>query len=283
MPASPIKTWSTPVAEEGSRTIPCALCGGERFLPALSCEGFAFVRCARCGLVQRNPQPTSEAVSARYRERHGDDYLDYELSNETAFLRLQNLALADIGFDREARGSFLDVGCATGALIAELRGAGWRTAGVELCAQSADYARRERGLDVRPTAIERAGLEAGGFDVVHASHLIEHLNDPRSFVREARRILKLGGTLLVATPNIAGFQARLFASAWRSAIFDHLYLFSKRTLRALLESEGFRVERTATWGGLAAGSAPAALKAVADRAVKKIGAGDVMMMRAVAE
>jgi hypothetical protein len=88
--------------------------------------------------------------------------------------------------------------------------------------------------------------------------------------------------LLISTPNISGFQARLFGAFWRSAIFDHLYLFSKSTLKALLNAEGFRVERTATWGGLAAGTAPAPIKRFADRAVKKIGAGDVMMMLAAA-
>ena len=39
--------------------------------------------------------------------------------------------------------------------------------------------------------------------------------------------------------------------------------------------------RTVTWGGLAAGTAPTPVKRFADRAVKRIGAGDVMMMLAV--
>lgn len=276
-----VKTWSTPIVPELRSRVPCALCGGGRFVPALDCGGFAFVRCRRCGLVQQNPQPEPSAVESRYRENHGEDYLAYELANERAFLALQELALADIGFDWEACGRALDVGCATGALLEKLRARGWETAGVELCEPSADYARTKRRLDVRPVPLERAAFETASFDLVHASHLIEHLNDPRSFAAEAARVLKRGGTFLVATPNIDGFQARLFGSAWRSAIFDHLYLFSKRSLSALLESEGFAVERTATWGGLAAGAAPAWLKKIADRAVKRVGAGDVMLMKAI--
>ncbi|MCL2557805.1 MAG: class I SAM-dependent methyltransferase, partial [Treponema sp.] len=74
--------------------------------------------------------------------------------------------------------------------------------------------------------------------------------------------------------------ARLFADKWRGAIFDHLYLFSKATLKALLRSAGFRIEGLRTWGGLAAGSCPPWLKRLADRAAKRLGAGDVMLVKA---
>ncbi|MFA6505524.1 MAG: class I SAM-dependent methyltransferase [Treponemataceae bacterium] len=276
-----IKTWSTPYVLEEKRKINCSLCGETRFRPLLDCGEFTFVRCVSCGLVQQNPQPSASAVASRYREHHGNDYLDYELANETSFLHLQELALGDIGFESLSVGKGLDVGCATGALLDSLRLRGWEVKGVELCESSAEYARTKRGLDVRSLPIEDAAFPNESFDLVHASHLIEHLNDPRSFVVEARRVLRPRGSLLIATPNIDGFQARLFGASWRSAIFDHLYLFSKKTLKALLEREGFRVERTVTWGGLAAGTAPNLLKTFADRTVKRIGAGDVMMIHAI--
>lgn len=286
-----IKTWSTPAAEEPLRPVSCALCGSSSFAPSLACGAFSFVRCRHCGLVQQNPQPAPQAVAERYGDRHGTDYLEYELKNEAAFLRLQELALSDIGFSgieeraRRSAGSeaprALDVGCATGALLDLLRNRGWSVAGAELCGPSARWARENRGLDVREATLEAAGFADKEFDLVHASHLIEHLNDPASFVRTVRRVLKDDGAFLVSTPNIDGFQARIFGASWRSAIFDHLYLFSRKTLRQLLEREGFAVLRTVTWGGLAAGTAPAPVKRVADRAVKRIGTGDVMMMLAV--
>jgi SAM-dependent methyltransferase len=283
-----IKTWSTPVGHEAARPIPCALCGNETFTPRLSCEDFSYVRCKRCGLVQMNPQPEQAEVSRRYRDGSGAKYLSYELENEAAFLRLQELALHDAGLDEiEALlkrsdavvPKVLDIGCATGALLAMLRGRGWSCTGVEI-SPSAEYARQERGLDVRSLSLEEAHFPDGGFNLVLASHLIEHLNDPAAFVREARRILAPGGFFIVTTPNIAGFQARLFRGRWRSAIFDHLYLFSVKTLSALLRQSGFDIERIVTWGGLAAGTAPPPIKRAADRAAKKFGFGDVMLMRA---
>jgi SAM-dependent methyltransferase len=269
--------------------VPCASCGGSVFKPALDCEGFGFVRCASCGLVQMNPQPVKDEIIARYSRTSGQDYLSYELENEASFLKLQQLGLKDAGFydweetlfsrAAEQPPSVLDIGCATGALLDFLRQRLWRVTGVEI-SPGAEYAQRERNLDVRSTPLEECNFPDGSFDAVLASHLIEHLNDPRSFLNEVYRVLKDTGRVFITTPNISGFQARLCGNLWRSAIFDHLYLFSIRTLTKLLTSANFKVEKISTWGGIAAGLAPLWIKRPADFLAKRLGFGDVMIVRA---
>ena len=286
------KLWSTPVRAEDSSMIPCAICAGSVFRPGLNCEGFNYVRCARCGLTQMNPQPSKADVMRRYGDAFGKDYFSYELENEEPFLRLQLLAFEDSGFDALEENLFalskgenaepphiLDIGCATGALLARLRDRGWRVTGVEI-SPSAEYARDKRNLDIKTIPLEENHFPPESFDVIHASHLIEHLNDPRSFLSEVHRVLKPDGRIFITTPNIDGFQARLFGDRWRSAIFDHLYLFSARTLKALITASGFTVEGVYTWGGLGAGLAPSWLKKPADRMAKRLGVGDVMLVKA---
>jgi SAM-dependent methyltransferase len=283
-----VKTWSTPVCIEETSIIPCSCCGGQVFKNAFCCEGFKFVRCTACGLVQQNPQPVKDEIIARYSGKYGNDYLSYELENETSFLKLQRLALKDADFFKlekalllrtEEAPSVLDVGCATGALPAFLSERGWHVTGVEI-SPGAEYARNERKLDVRNLPLEENKFPKDSFDVVLASHLIEHLNDPHSFLAEIRRVMKKNGRLYITTPNISGFQGRLYGHLWRSAIFDHLYLFSARTLKMLLNITGFKIERIRTWGGLAAGLAPLWLKKTADFMAKRLGLGDVMIVRA---
>jgi len=283
-----VKTWSTPVRAGKGGVVPCSCCGETSFKPALDCGEFGYVRCTACGLVQMNPQPLKDEIIARYSSIFGKDYLSYELENENAFLKLQQLALKDAGFFKLEKNlmlrakdvpSVLDVGCATGALLAFLRGRGWRVTGVEI-SPGADYAQNERKIDVRNRPLEENNFPQGSFDVVLASHLIEHLNDPFSFLTETSRILKDDGYIFISTPNISGFQARLFGGAWRSAIFDHLYLFSVRTLKAMLKETGFKVEKVSTWGGLAAGLAPKYLKKSMDFLAKRLGFGDVMIIKA---
>ena len=284
----PIKTWSTPVTAEKNYAVPCALCGGSRFAVHLCCEGFSYLRCTACDLVQMNPQPLIGAVETRYQEGYGEAYLAYELTNEQNFLALQERSLQDIGFGTieknmhlQGRFALLDIGCATGALLETLRNRGWAVQGVEICLPSAHYARRVRNLEVHSLPLAENYFPAESFDVILASHLIEHLNDPAAFVKEVHRILRTGGYFLITTPNIAGFQSRLFKNRWRSAIFDHLYLFSVKTLSKLLTQSGFEIEKVITWGGLAAGTAPKPIKSVFDKAAKIFGFGDVMLIKAV--
>jgi 2-polyprenyl-3-methyl-5-hydroxy-6-metoxy-1,4-benzoquinol methylase len=282
------KTWSTPVSAEEKKSVPCTLCGSNSFKPSLQCEGFSYVRCAKCGLVQMNPQPEKKEIKRRYGECHGHDYLTYELANEKAFLDLALLALKDSGFEEIERTLLscsktrvLDVGCATGSLLASLRQRGWETAGVEISRAQAEYGKIQRNLDLRNGSLEEIRFSGEYFNVVIASHLIEHLNDPASFVMEVYRILDPKGYFFVTTPNISGMQARLFGNRWRSAIFDHLYLFSIKTLTRLLSEKGFAIEKISTWGGLAKGAAPEKIKRLFDKAAKRFGFGDVMIIRAV--
>ena len=266
-----VKTWSTPVITEKKQILPCNLCGGMSFIPSLVCENFSYVRCTSCGLVQMNPQPLEDEINKRYSENYGENYLAYELANEKAFLNLQLLALEDAGFnslEKEiishggTKARILDIGCAVGSLLVELRQRGWETMGVEISHPQAEYARQKRNLDIRSLPLEENKFPSDYFDVILASHLIEHLNNPAAMVDEVRRILVPGGRFFCTTPNIDGFQAKLFRGRWRSAIFDHLYLFSAKTLSRLLCEKGFSIEKIATWGGLAAGTAPLPVKRI---------------------
>jgi SAM-dependent methyltransferase len=260
---------------------------GGQFKSFLSCEGFFYVKCNSCGLVQINPQPIVTDVERRYRHSYGNEYLSYQLKNETSFFELQKLSLADMGFDsmekklKEQIGQpkVLDIGCATGVMLSFLRDRGWQTTGVEI-SPSAEYARNERGLNVYGLNFSDCRFPPDSFDLVFASHVVEHLNDPKALFTEAFRILRPGAYIILITPNIGGFQARLLGSRWRSAIFDHLYLFSRHTITAMLSNQGFITQGIYTWGGIANGLAPLPLKFLADKGAKAFGFGDVMAVKA---
>lgn len=283
-----MKTFATRPRAEPLSPRPCPLCGGRDLAPHWDCGSFRFARCLSCGLIQQNPQPEASAVLARYDE----SYLAYEEERQFDYRDLELLALADLRFEEaaaplrrraEAEGRLprvLDVGCATGALLADFRERGWEAVGVEACAPAAAYGRKRFGLDIRASTLEAARLPSASFEVLHASHLVEHLNEPAAFLKEAARLLAPGGLLVLATPNADGLQARLLGPEWRSAIYDHLCLFSRRSLPDLLARKGFAVERLVTWGGWAAGLKPAFVKRPLDRAAKRLGFGDVMAIMA---
>ncbi len=272
------KTYSSPPGAERFKTIPCPLCGAEARTPVLPCDGFCFVRCSACEAVYQNPTPVFEDL----RRRYGKSYFAYEYENERNFFHLMELGLQDVDFEARTAGlprprTFLDIGCATGMLLQSMRDKGWIVKGVDICRESAEYGRLHRGVDIFPGTLHDAGFPDASFSAIHFSHLIEHVPDPRGFLAEVMRILKPGGFAVVTTPNVDGFQARLFRAGWRSAIADHLVLFSRRTLGRLLSESGFDVLSSVTWGGLAVGTVPAIVKRPVDRLAKKLGFGDVVL------
>jgi len=280
-----IRTFSSNAGAEPEEatTLPCPLCGAMETRGEWPAQGIAFKRCSTCGLWRQDPQPHAQAIVARY----GDDYLAYETARHMEYRGIALRSLSEAGLEPARssasdgrRLSVLEIGCATGALLSVFAEAGWAATGVEVGPSMAAYARSVFGLNVVQGTIETAGLPASTCDAVVATHLVEHLNDPRSFLREVRRTLRHDGALWLVTPNADGFQARLKGAHWRSAIRDHLYLFSVRTLGALLSAEGFSVDHVGTWGGWPAGMRPLFLKKPVDAAAKRLGWGDVMVIRA---
>jgi 2-polyprenyl-3-methyl-5-hydroxy-6-metoxy-1,4-benzoquinol methylase len=104
-------------------------------------------------------------------------------------------------------GTLLDVGCGAGAL--------WEAVGGDFDRYlGADVVRYER-FPPEGTFLE-VDLEAGrvpwpdaSADVVAAVETIEHLENPRAFVRELARLARPGGLIVVTTPNQLSLLSKL--------------------------------------------------------------------------
>jgi 2-polyprenyl-3-methyl-5-hydroxy-6-metoxy-1,4-benzoquinol methylase len=272
------KTYSAAPGAERMTDIVCPVCGASSAVPYWDCGTFLIKRCADCGHLYQNPQPVFSDLKNRYQA----SYFDYEISHEEAFFRLMLLGLQDIGFARwegglKDRGAFLDIGCATGLLLSHMQGRGWRVHGAEICEPSARYGIETRHVDIFVGPVEEAPFSPESFSLVHFSHLIEHVPDPRRLLSRVHELLVPGGAAVIVTPNRKGFQARLLRKKWRSCIADHLNLFEKKGLARILTETGFRIRATQTWGGLARGLAPGCIKNPVDKLAKRFGFGDVML------
>lgn len=274
-----MKTFSMQPAEhESQETVFCAVCGSGRFRPYWRCDGFVFVRCRDCGHIYQNPRPVFGDLKKRYQ----DEYFDYELENDAQFFDLMRRGLQDIDFDSLEANTpkprrFLDIGCATGMLVAHLAERGWEAEGLEICVPAAEFGTTKRGVTIHVGTVDEIMFPEGHFDLVHFSHVIEHVPDPGAFLGEVARITRPGGHVVIVTPNTASLQARLFGASWRSAIADHLNLFSRRSLSRLMHEAGFELVATKTWGGIAHGMAPGIVKRPVDRLAKAFGFGDVVL------
>jgi 2-polyprenyl-3-methyl-5-hydroxy-6-metoxy-1,4-benzoquinol methylase len=82
------------------------------------------------------------------------------------------------------------------------------------------------------------------FDLVHAGELIEHLDNPGSFLDSARKHLNENGRLLMTTPNGLRVSNFIYASTGGLLVNgEHTCWFCEYTMKSLLERKGFEVER----------------------------------------
>lgn len=135
----------------------------------------------------------------------------------------------------------LDVGCATGRLLQELRQAGFtRLSGVDISSHAVEEARRS-GLPDTFVGDLQAGLplEGGTRDAVFMLDVIEHFTRPYDALIEARRLLRTGGTIVITTPNANSILRPLRGRHWALADDTHVFYFTEFSLGYLLKKCGF--------------------------------------------
>lgn len=240
--------------------VECNLCGGQEATSVLigcdlSCYSpgeFRLVKCEQCGLVFLSPRPTLAEMERYYPETYGPhqekgDALD---DGDAAPWRqaLRRLAFGKgwlACLPKSPVGKrLLEIGCADGTQLHRLRSAGWMVAGVDTAKGPVARARARYNLDVFCGELHEAKFPDAYFDVIIGGMVLEHLHDPLGCMREARRILKPDGLLLVATPNIDSLEFFVFRNWWHGLELPrHLYHFTPKTVRRLLECAGFSIAR----------------------------------------
>lgn len=200
---------------------------------------FTVRRCRRCRVVFTVPQLTPDELRAFYDPRYyGTDQRRFAALIERMVGWLRRRRVATL-CRMVPTGLVLDIGCGRGELLVLLRQRGWTVTGVELDAAAAHHA-RERGLNV--SAGGAGGWPPGFFDAVILWHALEHLPDPRAVIRNLAWLLRRGGVVAIAVPNIESWQARLTRASWfHLDLPRHVSHFSERWLRTELAAAGFRV------------------------------------------
>lgn len=147
----------------------------------------------------------------------------------------------------------LDAGCGTGGMLAWAIGRARlaQAAGVDASDEAlALAARRAPSADLHRASVSRLPFADASFDLVLMNDVLQHVREDEveTSLRELRRVLAPGGTLLVRTNG--GLRARRASAEWR--------VYDRATLAAALETAGLRCERL-TYANLA-GSAWATLR-----------------------
>ena len=202
---------------------------------------FLIVACEGCGTLRTLPEMTDRELAWFYpNEYWGDEaaegWIRSSQAEKVKFLSSCNLS----------SGAILDVGCGAGFFLRALESSRWNRYGVEMSEKAARAANLALGTGrVFSGTLIEAECADQAFDVVTFWSALEHTNEPRATLTEARRILKPGGSVIIQVPNAASYQARMFGGNWFALDAPrHRYHFTPKTLGRLLEQTGFKIYRS---------------------------------------
>jgi SAM-dependent methyltransferase len=147
------------------------------------------------------------------------------------------------GLRLPSRARILDAGCGSGRNMVELARHGPVT-GVELSDTSAYLARAREAGEVISGSVLEMPFASDSFELSVCLDVIEHLDDDLAALRELRRVVAPGGSLLVTVP------AYQWLWSGHDEVNHHRRRYTQRSLRAVAEKAGWRQVRSTHFNSL---------------------------------
>ncbi len=157
---------------------------------------------------------------------HDKDSLDKFLYTGTSIFR--NKVVADIG-------------CGCGAFLDYIKGVAQTIVAIE----PSEYYRNimeRKGFKVYPYAVNAIEDFSNDIDVIVSFDVIEHVEDPKEFMKDVYNLLRIGGKAIIGTPTEAPIMRQLLGNDYeRKLLFStqHLWVLGKKNLELISKELGF--------------------------------------------
>ena len=206
-------------------------------------DAFSISKCQECGFLYTNPIPLN---AGKYYET--DEYLSHNtssgglISKVYSLLRKINIARKYKLVSQNSSGkTILDVGCGTGELLRYFKEKGWTTTGIEPNEKARNLAIKNSGGSVyEESYIDK--LTPHSFDIITLWHVLEHVEDLNKRMMELKGLLKSGGAIIFALPNISSPDAVKYGQFWAGLdVPRHLYHFNESSFKKLVNKHGLKL------------------------------------------
>lgn len=179
------------------------------------------LKCNNCGIEAIYPKPTHEELSRYYQQYYKDNKLTINtgLGNKYDFLRkIYHFFSGDIDprnfIKKDTDKIMLDYGYGGATFLKYFHDKGLNIYGAE-ANDNAIKAGIKAGLKVKKIeSFDKIPYDNNKFDIVYLMQVFEHLSDPRIFLSELNRVLKIDGELYLGLPNAKSIWKKVFKKNW---------------------------------------------------------------------
>ena len=204
--------------------------------------GYDVSVCGCCGFVYADRIPPQAAFDQHYAEMSKYEYTDRggEVSPRdserfTDIAALISKSLPDRGI------RILDIGCATGGLLAALRNLGYENVrGLDPSPSCARLAKKFYDIRVDVGTITANPLPADSFDLAIVVGVLEHVRDLRPALKNIEKCLSPHGYVYAEVPDLSAFLD------WPGAPFqefstEHIGFFGPKSLENLFRALSYKM------------------------------------------
>lgn len=226
----------------------CPVCGAagpreplhhQAFEPGPLGSGYDVVVCGDCGAAFADGIPSQRQLDDYYAERSKYTYAHAGgAESPFDFARFERIADQIEQHIPSKAARILDVGCATGGLLAVLKRRGYANVlGSDPSPACAEAAHRLHGIEVRTaTLAEHAGWDER-FDAVLLVGVLEHVREVRAALETVRGLLAVDGLVYCAQPDVGSF-AECRNAPYQQFSTEHINFFSRVSLNNLMAAAG---------------------------------------------
>lgn len=202
-----------------------------------------YYKCNICSIVYQNPQPIFELTEDIY---DGEHYHERYIKSEYIYLPTSRIYLKEINNElrkeiiNKSNVKILDVGCGIGYFLHLAKENGYCVEGADISKWAGVYAKEKFDINVITGNFLEVNFEVNHYDLVTLWQTIEHLPSPNLFLEKILKILKPGGFICIATPDVQSWIAKLYKKYWNCFMpNEHIFLFNFKSMKTLLEKNGF--------------------------------------------
>lgn len=215
-------------------------------------DGYRLLRCQKCSLIYLDSKVDPNKFIDHAKEEIGSQkkkieywgfpkmYTKYPFIFERFFAQRLKRCLS---YNKSA-GSMFDIGAGYGFWMDFCRQRGIEVKGIEISHEAADYGIKKFSLDIDKISLAETNFNKK-YDLYNLCDVLEHLDSPNRDLQNIRNAMKPGSLLYVQVPDVLGFR---IPRGHGLGLPHHLWQFNFRTLRFLLEKNGFKILKR--WHGV---------------------------------